>query len=202
MIRVAPSYRRSPRQRGVVFIEAALLTPLAIAGFIGVTASNALYHSHRAVTWAVNQAVLANGLRPTPSMTSTRVQRQFRVRFFPDSDGGKFLWTLPNRIPTTSQECKQGQADIACGAWITMTTMGRIINSARGSSMLHRVDMSVTYDDIPVEAGIDTRLGRFRKVTVSAKVIFDGGRQTALRKVSGIGSLLPSFTVTRSESIG
>ena len=183
-------------------MEAALLTPLAIVGFIGVTASNALYHSNRAVTWAVNQAVLANGLRPTPTMTSTGVQRQFRVRFVPDTSGGTFSWTLDNPIPVSAQDCKQGQGDIACGAWITMTTMGRIINSARGSSMLKQVDMSVTYDDLPVEAGIDARLGKFRQVTVSATGYFDSARRTALRNASGIGSLLPSFTVTRSESIG
>jgi hypothetical protein len=179
-----------------------LLVPAAIAGFVGIVATNTLHQSSRAVSWAVNQAVLGNGLRPTPTMTSTGAQRQFEVTFIPDANGGTYNWTLSNAIPEGSRNCMGGQNDIACGAWITMTTMGQFIISSLGSSSLTRVHLLVRYDDSPVDVGVEPRLGKYRKVTVAATGYFDGAVQSRMRNVSGIGSLLPSFSVTRTETIG
>jgi hypothetical protein len=196
-------YRRKLfRQRGAALLEAALLVPLALSGFIGIVASNKLYQSNRAVSWAVNQAVMVNGLRPTPTTSSVGPQKLFRVSFIPDGNGGTYSWSLSNPIPVGSRECKGGQADIACAAWISMTTMGQFINASLGASILSRVELAVTYDDLPVEAGVDASLGRYRKLTISATGHFDASIQSRLRSASGLGNLLPSFSVTRVEAIG
>lgn len=202
MKKYSPTPRRKLfRQRGAVLAEAALLVPVALSGFIGIVASNKLYQSNRAVSWAVNQAVMVNGLRPTPT-SSADSQKLFRVSFIPDANGGTYSWSLPNPIPAGSRECQRGQADIACAAWISMTTMGQFINASLGASILSRVEISVTYDDLPVEAGVAPSLGRYRKLTISATGHFDASTQSRLRGASGIGNLLPSFSVTRTEAIG
>jgi hypothetical protein len=79
-----------------------MLVPVALSGFIGIVGSNALYQSHRAVSWAVNQAVMVNGLRQTPTTTSVGNQRWFRVTFIPDANGGTYSWSLNNPIPGES----------------------------------------------------------------------------------------------------
>ena len=200
---MSPTPRRKLfRQRGAALVEGAMLVPVALSGFIGIVGSNALYQSHRAVSWAVNQAVMVNGLRQTPTTTSVGNQRWFRVTFIPDANGGTYSWVSDNPIPVASRECKGGQTDVACAAWISMTTMGQFINSSRGASNVSRVDLDVTYDDLPVEAGVAPSLGRYRKVTISATGHFDNSVQSRMRNASGLGNLLPSFSVTRTEAIG
>ena len=196
------------KQRGVTFLEAAFVAPLAFAFYFGVVGSNMLIQANRGLSWAVNQSMLMNDLRPTPTTTSAGTQTRFDVRFVPDSNGGSYNWVDPAgkalqyAIPTGSRDCSGGETDIACAAWLTMTTIGQFVNSSQGPASFNRVDISVTYENLPVEAGVDPSLGKYRKATVSATGYFSSSSQAMFRQLSRIGSILPSFTVSRTEAIG
>ena len=199
---------RRSRQRGAMFVESALLAPLALSFYIGIVASNTLVQSNRSLSWAVSQAMLMSGLRATPTTTSTGTQTQFQVRFVPGANGGSFSWTnssgaaLANAIPVSARNCSGGSTDVACGAWLTMQTVGQLVNSSQGPSSFSEVLISVTVSDLEVDAGDSAQLGKYRKLTISAIGSFTESTRVAMRAASSIGSLLPSFTVTRSEAIG
>jgi len=193
------------KQRGIAFLEAAFLAPLVLAFYFGVVGSNMLIQANRSLLWAVNQSMLVNDLRPTPTITSTGTQTRFDVVFLPNSNGGTYRWVGkagPYAIPSSSRECSGGETDIACAAWLTMTTIGQFVNSSQGPASFDQVLISVTYEDLPVEAGVDPALGKYRKATVSATGYFNSRTQSKLYNVPGLGSILPSFTVSRTEAIG
>lgn len=203
------STKKRTKQRGVALVETALVAPIMVVFYIGAVGSNMLMQANRALSWAVNQSMLMNDLRTTPTTTSAGNQTRFDVRFVPGPNGGTYNWVLPDgttpliyAIPSGSRDCSGGETDIACAAWLTMTMIGQFVNSSQGPASFDQVDISVRYADLPVEAGVNPSLGKYRKATILATGSFNSSTQATFRNVSGIGSLLPSFTVSRTEAIG
>jgi hypothetical protein len=196
------SYRKN-REQGIVWIETLIVIPFAIALFCGITASNRLVDGNRLVDWAVGQAFLVNGLRPTPTK-AVNEERRFTARYRPGPGGGT-IEAMPGapEIPESFKNCGRGTEDVSCGAWITMSTLAKAIHSSQGSSSISYFDVDVTYSDIPVDANTNSSLGRYRKLTVEVSGVFNSDLATKWRSITGLGStIIPTFRIRRSEAIG
>jgi|GEM_PF-4919383 len=197
------STHRSNREQGIVWLETLIVIPFAVVLFCGITSSNALVNGNRLVDWAVGEAFLVNGLRPTPTRSSTGGSR-FVARYRPGPGGGSFEPSpgAPG-IPDSLKNCAEGPEDVSCAAWITMSTVAQAIHSAQGPCSISYFDVDVTYEDVPVDADTDESLGKFRKLTLEVSGAFDSDVAGRWRAFTGLGnSIFPSFKIRRSEAIG
>jgi hypothetical protein len=197
------SIGRINREQGIVWIETLIVIPFAIVLFFGITATNAIVDGNRIVDWAVGQAFLVNGLRPTPTKASSG-ERRFAARYRPGPGGGSFE-SLPGapEITESFKNCADGSEDVSCAAWTTMSTLAQAIHSSQGPRSISYFDVDVIYDDLPLGRNTDPSLGKFRKLTLEVSGVFNSDLAGSWRGITGLGNnILPSFKIRRSEAIG
>lgn len=189
-------YRKYRRSSGSVFLELALIIPTIVLFIVGSIGIYFKVRVKNALEIAAGEALLMSDLNMTPEETPFGIQVVFTDRY-ETATGGKIELgeDSSSPVPSASRYCKGGMSDLSCGATWAIMTAWRSIHSAQIGGLIESVDGTVTYGDIPVDSGVDSRFGKYRKLTISLKANWRNGIAPWL-VVTG------PTEVSRTEAIG
>lgn len=176
---------RNTVQRGTALIEATILTPIAVAVFLGLVSLDQVIQSRRALMWSVGEVMLINN---------------FREDIVDGADGSgpfTFVLNLTNGTADPASPCVPssgtGGKSRCQTAYETSLLLARALRANLGGNTLSSLTVSFNFQDIGVGSGIPTSLSENRLLTIQA---------TAVPAGRGARTLSPTVAVSRTEAIG
>ena len=223
--RIEPSVRRTNplkrdgrgnAERGMAWLEVALLMPFGIIGLFGFLATYVSVNQSKALSWSIGEAVVATTLGGVPT-TETNVLGQtvnkrdyssvWCIRdgaVYPEKSGN--CATPMGVDPTYAAQCAEGDKDVRCAAWGAMEVAARSVYSTNLGQAVDGMKFRVKFDDI---ASPDTStgtgaasLGKYRSLLISGEISASSALRQRFGKLFGIWNFYPSLSTTRWEVLG